>query len=293
MKKTEMQPACVVEIVTPKRFLLKGLWFGSSKPKRVIIFVHGLGGSVFSMNGVVNALVDTQTSVVAFNNRGFGQINVVKRKSKRGTGSIVAGAGHEVFTDSVDDIQGAVNFVRRLRIREIYIAGHSTGCQKAVFWASRKGKGVRGIILLAPVSDWAAEVMLQGEKRINQTVAVARTFVRSGRRHDLLPKGKVTKRHEAFDAQRILSLYTPDSIEEIFPYAQSHKNPRVLHSVRIPVLVLWAQKDEFGDRPVKDIEKWFEKHLQKGKVAIIPRVKHSFRGGEKVVAREIKRFIGN
>ena len=286
-----MRPCFHVEIVTPTKVVLNGLWFGPKKPKKVIIFIHGLTASLFSMKSVVDALVDRQTAVVTFNNRGFGEINTVKRKSRRKSEWILAGAGHEVFTDSVDDIQGAINFVRRQGIRGIYIAGHSTGCQKAILWASRKGKGVRGIILLAPVSDWAAEVMLQGRKRVEQTAAAARALVRSGRKHDLLPKGKVIKRHETFDAQRILSLYTPDSLEEIFPYAQPKKNPRTLSSVRTPLLVLWAGKDEYSNRPAKEIASWFEEHLYTGEVVIVPKVGHGFKGGEKIVARYIRTFV--
>ena len=288
----EMRPCFHIEIVTPKKCVLNGLWFGPKKPKRVIIFIHGLTGSLFSMKNVVDALVDKQTAVITFNNRGFGEINTVKRKSGGKSKWILAGAGHEVFTESIDDIQGAINFVKKAGVKNVYLAGHSTGCQKAVFWANRKGKGVRGIILLAPVSDWAAEVMLQGKNRVNQTAAVARALVRSGRKHDLLPKGKVVKRHETFDAQRILSLYTPDSIEEIFPYAQPEKSPMTLNSVRTPLLVLWADKDEYSDRPAKEIAAWFEEHLYTGEVVIVPKVGHGFKGGEKQVATHIKRFIG-
>ena len=65
-----MTPAFVVEIVTPKKFVLKGLWFKPKKPKQAIVFVHGLGGSAFSMLPTVSKLVDAQTAVLTFNNRG-------------------------------------------------------------------------------------------------------------------------------------------------------------------------------------------------------------------------------
>src|SRR3989344_2829791 len=71
-----------------------------------------------------------------------------------------------------------INLKRKGGQKNIFRAGHKKGRKKAIFWASRKGKGVRGIILLAPVSDWAAEVMLQGKKRLDQTASVARAFVR-------------------------------------------------------------------------------------------------------------------
>ena len=53
-----MQACHVVEIVTPKKVLLNGLWFGVKKPRQAIIWVHGLGSSVFSKLDIVQKLVD-------------------------------------------------------------------------------------------------------------------------------------------------------------------------------------------------------------------------------------------
>jgi len=50
-----------IEIVTPKKVLLNGLWFGVRKPKSVIIWVHGLGSSAFSKLDIVRKLVDKNT----------------------------------------------------------------------------------------------------------------------------------------------------------------------------------------------------------------------------------------
>ena len=66
-----MRPCFQIEIVTPKKFVLNGLWFGSKKPKRVIVWVHGLGSSMFSKLGIVDQLVDKETAVVMFNNRAY------------------------------------------------------------------------------------------------------------------------------------------------------------------------------------------------------------------------------
>ena len=59
----------VVEIVTPKRYLLNGLWFGSEKPERVFIFVHGLTATAFSNHKLVVPLADKNTAVITFSNR--------------------------------------------------------------------------------------------------------------------------------------------------------------------------------------------------------------------------------
>ncbi len=283
------------EIITPQKAILNGLWCGPSsdkatkgkpkKPKRVIVWVHGLGSSMWSKLGIVEKLVDSTTAVLVFNNRGH---DVVARISTTGKKRIQGGAAHEVFTDCVDDIQGAVNLAKQSGAKEIFLAGHSTGCQKSVYWASKK-RGVRGIILLAPISDYSAEVKLRGNKRVVRAALAARALVGRGKKHTLLPENIW---HETLDAQRFLSLYTGKGAEEIFTYWNPAVNPRTLKSVKIPLLTLLAESDEFADRPAKKIEDWFLKYAKKQDAThVISRVAHSFSGGESRVARLIRDWM--
>jgi alpha-beta hydrolase superfamily lysophospholipase len=285
-----MRPCFVVEITTPKKYILNGLWFGPKKAKRAIIFIHGLTASAFSMKRVVDVLVDKDTAILTFNNRGFEKITEIKRKKGKRTEWHLAGAAHEVFTECADDIEGAVRLARRAGVREVYLAGHSTGCQKAFYWANKKeARGVKGIILFGPLSDYSIALQKYG-KKLAAYVRIAKKMMRSGKAHELMPKNPVL--WFPADAQRFVSLHSAESAEDVFPYALS-RAPKLMQRVRIPTLALLAGADEHGDRPAKEIGKWFEKNLRaKNRVAIIPRVGHSFRGGEKRVAQEIRRFIG-
>lgn len=283
-----MRFAHVIEIITPKKFVLNGLWFGSKKPKRAIIHVHGLFSNAFSMAGVVEKLVDTETAVITFNNRGHDAVSDVKqivgkkRKYHRG------GTAHEIFTDCVDDIQGVINFVKKQGVKEIFLAGHSTGCQKAVYWAAKTGgRGVKGIILYAPLSDYAGD---KKKPKLKTATQYARMLMRKGKKHELLPSDIWS---HYVDAQRFLSLYTPDSVEEIFSYAQKGRIPRIYQSVRIPMLALFAGDDEYSERPAQRLVEWFTKETRSSHfdAVIIPKVGHSFRGGEAVLARLVKNFI--
>ncbi len=290
MTKHNWVPAHVVEIVTPKKYVLNGLWFGPKKPKTAIIFLHGLTASAFSMRHLVHELVDPSTSVLTFNNRGFEKITEIKKGRGESAKWVSAGAAHEVFTECVDDIQGAVNTAKRSDAKNIFVIGHSTGAQKAVYWAFKNGRGVHGLILLGPLSDYAS-VMRDGKRgKLRVAQALSRKLVRAERGHELLPR-KMTG-WLPLDAQRFLSLNTPDSVEQsIFSYFDPKKKPSMLKSVRLPILSIFAGRDEHADRPAQQIATWLEKHIRNGNVVIIPRVKHSFRGGEKAVAREIRRFM--
>lgn len=288
-----MTPCHLVEIETPKKYLLNGLWFGPRKAKRAVVFVHGLSGSVFSMQYVVQALARGDTAVLAFNNRGFGVINRVKRRRGKKTVSETIGAAHERFADCADDVQGAVDFARSAGAREIFVAGHSTGCQKAVYWASRakRPRNVRGIVLLAPVSDYAAALKTDRGGRLRRATHHALRLIRAGKSNELMPAQFLTT-WSYDDAQRFLSLYTPDSKETIFCYEQPGKAARTLRAVRLPILVLWAEKDEYADRSPREIAEWFGREIRsKNRIAIIPGAGHPFRGAEKRVAHEIGDFM--
>ncbi|MDO8552676.1 MAG: alpha/beta fold hydrolase [bacterium] len=304
--------ACeTIEIVTPKKVLLNGLWFGPSfakaskgkpsKPKKVIIWIHGLGSSAFSKLAIVEKLKDKNTAVITFNNRGHDKVSrIAFTDEKRSANQTLGGSAHEVFEDCVDDIQGAINFLKKAGIKNIYLAGHSTGCQKSIYWASRKGArglpasrtrqaGVKGIILLAPISDYSAEMHLKGKNVIARAAAAARALLARKKPRALLPESLWP---EPIDAQRFISLYTPDSAEEMFTYAQPKKIPRLLQSVKLPIFALLADEDEFADRPAVEIAEWFERNTDANlETLIVPRATHGFRGKELQVSDAIKTWL--
>lgn len=288
-----MTPCHVLEIETPKKVRLNGLWFGPRKPKRVIVFIHGLTASAFSMGHVVRAFADNSTAVVTFNNRGFEKVAEVKRERGKKAKWIPGGAAHEVFTDCVDDVQGAVNVARRSGAKKVFIAGHSTGAQKAVYWAyKKKARGVRGLILLGPLSDYAAVRKEYTPRRLKAALLHATKLVRRGKPHELMPQDMTG--WMLCDAQRFLSLYTKDSAEQrIFSYFDEKLKPRALESVRVPVLAVFAANDEHADRPAAAIAAWFEKHLRNkaSRTLIVPNVRHNLKGAEKRVAMKVKKWL--
>jgi pimeloyl-ACP methyl ester carboxylesterase len=233
---------------------------------------------------------------VFFNNRGQGKIAKIKKinkRSKKGYKSEFIGEAHEVFTECTDDIQGVINFVRSCGVSNIYLVGHSTGCQKSIYYLSQRGKQkfVRGVILLCPISDYASALKMDREEKLVKAEKVARKLVAENKSHELLPLETWPEMH---DAQRFLSLYTPDSKEEIFTYVQPEKRPETLQKVKIPMLAVFAEKDEFRDRPTKKLAKWFEKNIKSKqyKIAIVKNAGHSFTEYEDKVAKEIANWLG-
>ncbi|HWO07034.1 MAG TPA: alpha/beta fold hydrolase [Candidatus Paceibacterota bacterium] len=284
-----MRAAYVVEIITPKKFVLNGLWFGPKKPKRAILWIHGLSSSAFSKLGIVEKIVDANTAVLTFNNRGSATVSRVFRGRKQ----VLSGGGAEIFTECLDDIDGAIRLARKMGAKDIFLAGHSTGCQKAIYWAhKRRGRGVRGIILLAPLSDYGGASALPGERKLlARATRAARARMRKRTPNSFLPDGAWV---HPITAQRFLSLYTPDSVEQsIFPYFDETRPARMFASVRLPILAFFAAADEYADRPAPRVARWFMRLTGANRfdAVIIPKVGHSFSGAEAKVAQTIKQWI--
>jgi pimeloyl-ACP methyl ester carboxylesterase len=288
------KPCRVVRIITPKQYLLDGLWFGADRPKTAIIFVHGLGSNAFAHHDYLTALAARDTAVLYFSNRGHDGIagaKRMKRSAKKGYVYEQAGMAHEIFTDCADDIQGAVNLLLSHGARRIFLVGHSTGCQKIAWYLSQRAaqRRIAGAILLCPISDYAA-ARHENERERKKAETAARKLVRRKKLHELLPadvwRGPI-------DAQRFLSLYTPDSKEEIFAYAQPGKVPRTLQKLRTLLLVIFAGDDEYCDRKTSEIAAWFRGNLRSkhAEIEIIPGALHSFNGLESAVTASVRRWI--
>jgi pimeloyl-ACP methyl ester carboxylesterase len=283
-----------VRVVTPKQYLLDGLWFGARRPNTAILFVHGLGSNGFAHHDYLVPLATSDTAILYFNNRGHDGIAGVKRiehRAPKGYRYEQAGMAHEIFTDCADDIQGAVNLLLRRGARRIYLVGHSTGCQKIAWYLSRRGtsKHITGAAVLCPISDYAS-ARHENERQRKRAKAVAQKFVQRNKPHELLPADLW---RSPIDAQRFLSLYTPDSKEEIFPYAQPGKIPRTLRKVSTPLLVVFAGNDEYRDRDTSAMAAWFRANLRskRAEIEIIPGALHSFNGKESKVTASVRRWI--
>jgi pimeloyl-ACP methyl ester carboxylesterase len=281
-----------VQIETPKEVALDGLWFGSRTAKRAIIHMHGLFSSAFS-SYLVRDLADSRTAVITFNNRGNATIRGMKRytKTKKGYVRFNAGTAHEVFTECIDDIQGAIDFAQSQGVQEVYLSGHSSGCHKSMYYLAKKKNPsiVKGLILLAPLSDYASTAIFDTNGHLARATKKARALVAAGEPHTMLPDSLWPM---PMDAQRFLSLYTPDSVEEIFCYATPGKTPTTLRRVTVPTLVIMAGQDEYADRPLSEIATWFDTHAcMPHDIHTVPNAPHNFATREETVTATIKKWL--
>ncbi|HEX7259551.1 MAG TPA: alpha/beta fold hydrolase [Candidatus Saccharimonadia bacterium] len=288
-------PQCQpVSFLSTDQLQLKGLLFGNAEAVSAYIVIHGLTGSAFSQHETVVPLANERTQVLTFSNRGHDKIAYFKRtdpNSEKGYVSEKIGEAHEVFTECIHDIQGAITFLEERGVQAIHLVGHSTGCHKAMYYLSQKpSKSVKGAVLLCPLSDYAYFRYSLDEAIMSNAITIAQKMVGAGKPHELLPLD-IWPGLE--DAQRFLSLATPDSEEEIFTYAQPDKEPETLQKVTVSLNIILAEQDEARDRPITEIGEWFKTVLpeEQIKVSIIPGATHNLIGKGEEVREGIKLYI--
>jgi pimeloyl-ACP methyl ester carboxylesterase len=268
-----------------------GIWLDGlmAEPRRrrraALIWVHGLG-SVFSSAQPLIAELSTRLNAAGigyfkFNNRGHGVV--------AGRGKQLAGAAYERFEQSVEDIRAMIAFARTRGYRRIVLAGHSTGANKVLHYAARaRDRRVGGLILLGPVSDVAAEAKRLGSRELRRRVAAAQRIARRD------PRALVPRAWGFWSARRYISLYRPGEVEDVFPYSRPNARWTALRSVRVPIAAVIGSRDEYLDRPAREVIEAFRRNAVRARSftgSLVPGANHGFQKRERELAELIVRWI--
>lgn len=287
-----MKQFYLAEIVTKDKLLHQGLFFHPKNAgKKAILWVHGLASTFYGNVPLFEAFADgcekQGIGFAAFNNRGHDGVTGLKRldpASEKGYKRITGGAGVEVFEECVHDIDAGVDFLAKQGFTQIFVAGHSTGANKACYWgATTKHPRVAGIILLSPLSD-----------RLNPSgkppwwsVPLARLLIALGKENML-----ISVSHFPGTPKRLISLVSTGSKEDTFDYGDTPPKMTSFSRITKPLLVIFAGSDELADRPIENIRTVFDQHSRAAtyQSVVIPDALHSFNGREKEVVSTILRW---
>jgi alpha-beta hydrolase superfamily lysophospholipase len=279
-------PVSLVRIATRDGVPLDGV-FTEPRGRRgtALIWVHGLG-SVFSSGQPLTRELSTRLNAAGIayfklNTRGH---DVVARAGRH-----LAGAAFERFRHCLVDIRTTVDFVRRRGYRRIILAGHSTGANKALFYAARaRDRQVDSIALLGPVSDRAAELKRIGPRELERRIEATEKLAQRD------PDALVPREWGFWSAQRYLSLYRAGGDEDVFQYHRPNARWTALRSVRLPLAAILGARDEYLDRPAWDVIDAFRANavrVDSFMGAVVPRANHGFQGQERALADLLVRWI--
>lgn len=280
------------EIVTKDRLLVQGIYSEpKSKKHRAVLWMHGLSSAFYHEVRLTKLLVDALENkgwgFAHFNSRGHDLLSGIRKKddtSPYGYSYYQAGAGAEIFEESVFDIDAGIDFLLAKGYEEIILIGHSTGANKACYYAATQNNiHLLSVVLSGPISD-----------RLNSPdakkhLSYMKKLIREGKGDTLL----FGYHFFPITPKRFISLFEPQTPEDVFDYGE--KEPKLISfsRIKIPLLVLLSQNDEVSDRPVEEIQKAFDSHATSSvyKSIIIPGALHRYTGHEAEVVSEIINWL--
>ncbi len=231
---------------------LTGLLYEPRKPRGVVVYLHGTGGSsVFDSkrtNLLAAELLDRDLAFFPFNNRGAHLIRRLRLRRGTKSKSIGGGMAYERVRDCIFDIDGALRFLRARGFREIHLAGHSTGANKiAVYDHYKPRNGVRRYVLLAGGDDVGLMHEQLGARRFRAALAKARERRRS---EELVPPS-ISKSPMSWAS--LFDMINPDGDYNVFPFLEAmgriklSRRPlfRHLKTMRKPALSIYGDRDEY------------------------------------------------
>ncbi|MBI2579433.1 MAG: DUF1749 domain-containing protein, partial [Candidatus Aenigmarchaeota archaeon] len=236
----------LVRFKTDDGALLHGFLVSKGHDK-IFIHFHGMGSNFyddFRLPYMAEVIIKSGYSLLVVNNRGHdtvAEIPDTKYKWSR------AGTAFEKFETSLNDVKGAVDFAGENGFSKIILSGHSTGCQKIIYYMGKKhDKRVTGIVLLGPGDDYNILKKEFGKKLegIIKTAAAAD-------KKELMPPKLING--TLLGAGRFLSVADPKNIEsQIFNYDSGIK---LFSRITCPILAIFGSKDKF-------LTKTAEEHLK-------------------------------
>jgi pimeloyl-ACP methyl ester carboxylesterase len=285
------EPACrLVRFEAAGGVALAGLLYEPERvSKRAVIWLHGMGSSVFESrrtNLLAEVFVGKGIAFFPFNNRGSG---IVRR-----AGDGLGGAAFESIRDCVADIDGAIRELWRRGYRDITLAGHSTGANKIAVYDHYKPRNrAKRYVLIAGGDDTGLLYKQLGARRFRTLLAKAKTMHRGD---DLAPRiaGSMMMSWRA-----LYDVANPDGDYNVFPFYEimsgtkrSRRPFRYIHAIRKPSLYIYGDRDEFcfGDVPrcVAILARYIS---DRAELAVLKAADHGFSGREGELGGMIAEWI--
>lgn len=281
----------LAQVKTKDGIILDGIHVPSKRRKKAaLIWLPGLSSRFSSGQNLIKEvsarLAKSGIGYFKFDTRGS---NIVARGIKNSR-RVLVGSAFERFEDCVLDIRAMIAFARKQGYRDIILAGHSTGANKALYYLYRtRDLRVKGLMLLGPISDVVVGLKNWGKRKLNYALKIAEKLARKN------PYALMPQEYGIYTAERFLSLYRSGSQEDVFRYHDSKARWKELQTVRAPLAVVLGSRDEYLDRSPEAFIGAFRKNANSTAFFIGIVVKgapHGFQKREKELSGEITKWVG-
>ena len=287
-----------IEFAAADGILLQGLLFEAdqrSNASAAVAHLHGLAGSFYE-NAFIRVMAEQYTAsgvaFLSFNNRGhdyIADLRVVGQKP----GSRQGGGAHEVFSECTLDVVAAVGALEHAGYRHVYLQGHSTGANKAVYAVADRGArlNVSGIILMSPCDDIALMLKARGsEMDADQEEA---TLLKDAGNGDQLLRRSVFFSYP-LSANAYLRDFRPGSAMDVFRYREPATSWGWSESIAVPMLATFGGEGDLLQQEPHDalrILRSQAKRCPDFTGVVVPGSGHSYSGKERAIAELVRDWV--
>ncbi|MCX8009315.1 MAG: hypothetical protein N3A54_06515, partial [Patescibacteria group bacterium] len=128
------------------------------------------------------------------------------------------------------------------------------------------------------------------KRMIEDNLERCSSLIASGSEHELL----CDLHFFPMTPKRYMSLISPHTNEDQFRYGDDPPFMPHYQAIRVPMLVMFAQYDEYADRPIEEIQSVFDTvHQSSSYVSIILPCFHNFHGFEQECVDHIVSWVKN
>lgn len=270
-------------------------WLSGEKSEVAVIHVHGMSG-----NGYENYFLDNfremynknGISLFTIDTRGRGIISSFWRGNEIdswGEGTKLGGSCFEIFSESVDDIQVAIDYLKAQGRSKFILQGHSLGGSKVVnYLVTKNNPEIIGAVLLAPTDmvGWA-----NTDPSHQDNLKKSEEFISRDEGEELV-SAQCWLDKTPLSAQTYPTLCKAGTAVDIYG---ERAGGALLGHIQLPALIAYGDSDIGILKVDGSIDKWIERvnniKNQNTSISVIKGAAHSFKGCEAELSKNVESFV--
>ena len=249
----------LVEFLAKDELHLYGLLCEPEQPtETALIMLHGNGSStifhdVDAINTIAPILNQAGVTYFPFDNRGAGDIQLLKKGSGEQKERIWYGMAYELMKECLLDIDAAVAFLKAKGYKNMYLIGYSTGATKICLYDYYKPENeLKGYILAGGGDDTGIWYNELGENGFYMALESCQKALADGKGRELAPPELVGSQFMSY--QSLYDTINPEGDYNVFPFFEalyevklSETKPlfQEFSALSKPALAVYGEFDEY------------------------------------------------
>lgn len=221
-----------------------------------VLFIHGMSGNFIEnyFGHIAGKYLSKKgLSFIYSHNRGYNHINDIPTKQIKKDGgykTVRNGAVFERFKECLLDIDGWIKKCQKLNHRNIILAGHSLGCNKVIYYLSKKRpKNIKGLILASPPDMVGLVKKEKYQPNYQQLLKEARQNLKNNKPKKIL-SSKIWDWHY-LSSQTFLDFFVEKCAADNLPVLRKPDKFKQLAKIDVPILGIMGEYDDIAIRTLK------------------------------------------